>query len=249
MKRKELYIFIIVILIITGCGVGKDMHELLENDEDSIENPEQHPPRRFFGKLIEDKVRVRTLPSLNSEIIDQLALGEEVQVLCRTGIAYAISGMEDYWYVIKRKNGLVGWTYGYYIKFDEPAENAIYVHSIDYENEVKYEDRKWIGEYTAYRLLNKNKLSHQFAAKLQKSEIRISLDEAYNLYMGYHPDIDETRFVFIKSMKQMEDFTPDEYGSGKIKVSFINNYVVVTGEIMKNNQPYTYEMYYKKKTD
>lgn len=252
MKKACLCIVIILILITTGCGPKKDkdsLVELSENESVTPSTPEIVPPRIFYGKLTEDEVRVRISPSLNSEIACKLTLGENVQVLCRTSGTYAIAGMEAYWYVIKRANGMVGWAYGYYIDFDEPVDDAIYVHQVDYTEEVKYEDRSWIGEYYVYRLLNKHKLPPRYAEKLEKTTIRITINEEYELYIGYHPDINESEYVFLQSMKQMNEFTIDAYDPAKLIVSFVNNYVAVAGERAADNQTYTYEIYYAKKKD
>lgn len=243
---------IILILIITGCSSKKEKgssFESPENEGSDLPLPEKRTPRAFYGKLTEDKVRIRTAPSLNSDITGELTLGEEVQVLCRTSETYAIYGMNDYWYVIKRNNGVVGWTYGYYISFDEPVDNALYVHYVDYSDEVKYEDRSWVGEYYVYRLLNDHNLPPGYAKKLHKTNIRIDLQEAYELYIGFHPEIDEEKYVLLKTMNQMDGFIVDEFEPGKIEVSFVHSYVVVTGESVQEDQTYTYEIYYAKKKD
>jgi hypothetical protein len=252
MKNTGLYILFICILIMTGCGkkVDKDRFSGSSGSEDEeISLPENIPPRALFGKLNEDKVRIRTAPTLHADITGELTLGEEVQVLCRTSETYAIAGMEDYWYVIKRTNGTVGWSYGYYISFNEPVDNAIYIHYVDYSDEVKFEDRKWVGDYYAYRVLNKHTLPEKYIEQLQKTDIRITLDEIYALSIGYHPDIDESGFVLLRTMNQMDGFTVNEYETGRIAVSFINNYVVVAGETLQDSQTYTYEIYYVKKKD
>lgn len=241
---------IILLLLIAGCNQKKDSStESPDNNSDESLLPENLPPRACFGKLTEDKVRIRSLPGLNSEIIGKLTLGEEVQILCRTSEKYTAVGAEDYWYIIKRNNGMVGWAFGYYLDFSEPVDNAVSIHYIDYSNEVKYEDRTWIGEYYVYRLLNEHKLPPGYAGKLHKTGIRITLNDAYEFSIGYHPDINEKEYVHIKTMNQMDGFIIEEYKPVKMEVSFVNNYIAIAGESIQNDQTYKYEIYYAGKKD
>jgi hypothetical protein len=67
------------------------------------------------GVLNDSRVRVRTYPTLKAETLGHLDQGERVEVMERSGLRESIGEMNDYWYRIRRDDGLAGWSYGYFI--------------------------------------------------------------------------------------------------------------------------------------
>jgi hypothetical protein len=67
------------------------------------------------GVLNDGRVRVRAFPALGAEILGHLQRGERVQVLERSGLRESIGEMNDFWYRIRREDGLSGWSYGHFI--------------------------------------------------------------------------------------------------------------------------------------
>jgi hypothetical protein len=199
------------------------------------------------GKITEDQVRVRNLPTLNSEIVGNLDLGEEVKVFCRTDKKYKVYNLEDYWYVIKRKNGLVGWTYGYYISMNEEAMSRLSIHEADYSGEIRPGDKKWIGDYSVFRILNKHKFSESYIKSLQNTQFKITLENDFVFSLGFHPDVKKTDFFTIHTAKAVKEFEWKNDTGYLYKLSFVNNYVVLVGEHKEGKETRTYEIYYSKK--
>ncbi len=67
------------------------------------------------GVLNDDRVRVRAYPTLGAEVLGHLERGDRVEVLERSGLRESIGEMNDFWYRIRREDGLAGWSYGYFI--------------------------------------------------------------------------------------------------------------------------------------
>lgn len=70
-------------------------------------------PRR--GVLNASRVRVRAYPTLEAEVRGHLEAGDPVEVLERSGRRERIGEMNDFWYRIRREDGLTGWSYGHFI--------------------------------------------------------------------------------------------------------------------------------------
>ena len=73
----------------------------------------------FFGKFNNSNVRVRKSPNLESEQLGKISEGTVVKILEKSHEKMKISNMLDYWYKIKTKEGLIGWSYGYFIDMEE----------------------------------------------------------------------------------------------------------------------------------
>lgn len=67
------------------------------------------------GVLNDSRVRVRSYPTLEAEIVGHLDRGDRVEVLERSGQRVSIGSMSDFWYLIRREDGLSGWSYGHFI--------------------------------------------------------------------------------------------------------------------------------------
>ena len=67
------------------------------------------------GVLNDSRVRVRTYPTLEAEIVGHLDRGDRVEVLERSGQRVSIGSMNDFWYLVQREDGLSGWSYGHFI--------------------------------------------------------------------------------------------------------------------------------------
>ncbi|UCF96632.1 MAG: SH3 domain-containing protein [Spirochaetaceae bacterium] len=67
------------------------------------------------GVLNDNRVRVRAFPTLRAEILDHLEKGDRVEVLDRSGRRERIGEMSDYWYLVRKEDGPVGWSYGHFI--------------------------------------------------------------------------------------------------------------------------------------
>jgi hypothetical protein len=67
------------------------------------------------GVLNENRVRVRAYPTLGAQILGHLERGDRVEVIERSGARERIAEMNDFWYRVRREDGLVGWSYGQFI--------------------------------------------------------------------------------------------------------------------------------------
>jgi hypothetical protein len=250
MLKPSLFIILIPVILIPCC-TQKEETDVSYGQFESTDggSPGKGRPAlcSITGKITEDQVRVRNLPTLNSEIAGNLDLGEEVEIFCRTRDKYNVYNLEDYWYVIKRKNGLVGWTYGYYISMNEEEAGRLSIHEVDYPGEIRPEDKKWIGDYGVFRVLDKHKLPDSYIAALRKTAFRITLGKDFVFSLGFHPDVKETDFFTIHTAKAVKEFEWKNDTGYLYKLSFVNNYVVVTGEYKEGKEPQIYEIYYSKK--
>jgi hypothetical protein len=70
-------------------------------------------PRR--GVLNDSRVRVRSYPTLSAQVLGYLEEGDRVEVLERSGRRERIAEMTDFWYRVRREDGLTGWSFGHFI--------------------------------------------------------------------------------------------------------------------------------------
>ncbi len=66
------------------------------------------------GVCNDTRVRVRSAPTLQADILGHLDRGQEVRILDRTAEKMKIQEMDDYWYRIDTGE-LKGWSYGHFI--------------------------------------------------------------------------------------------------------------------------------------
>jgi hypothetical protein len=68
--------------------------------------------------VINSRLRVRSAPSLDGEMLGLLEIGEEVRVLEKSDQELNIGELTDFWYRIDNGNGLTGWAYGAFLRMD-----------------------------------------------------------------------------------------------------------------------------------
>lgn len=76
----------------------------------------------FYGRamIVNDGVlRVRALPTLDSEVVGRLATGVKGITIRRSDSKMKIGEMEDYWYLVNTDEGIRGWCYGYFLDIEE----------------------------------------------------------------------------------------------------------------------------------
>jgi hypothetical protein len=81
------------------------------------------------GTAVASGVRVREYANLQAETLGELAAGDELEVLDRSGTKVRIGDQEAWWYKVRRAaDGLEGWSYGAYIEVEseqpEPAPSS-----------------------------------------------------------------------------------------------------------------------------
>jgi hypothetical protein len=75
-------------------------------------------PAQPRATVINSRLRVRSAPSLEGEMLGMLEIGEEVRVLERSDQQLNIGDLTDFWYRIDNGNGLVGWAYGAFLRME-----------------------------------------------------------------------------------------------------------------------------------
>lgn len=70
-----------------------------------------------IGRVTEDNLRIRSQPSLEGTVTGKVMTGEAVYLTDRSLLPETIGEMRSYWYQITNKNGLSGWSFGYYLDF------------------------------------------------------------------------------------------------------------------------------------
>jgi hypothetical protein len=68
--------------------------------------------------VINSRLRVRSAPSLEGEMLGLLEIGEEVRVLEKSDQELNIGELTDFWYRIDNGNSLTGWAYGAFLRMD-----------------------------------------------------------------------------------------------------------------------------------
>jgi hypothetical protein len=69
--------------------------------------------------VINSRLRVRSLPSLEGEMLGMLEIGEAVTILEKSEQELNIGELTDFWYRIDNGNGLVGWAYGAFLNIED----------------------------------------------------------------------------------------------------------------------------------
>jgi hypothetical protein len=69
--------------------------------------------------VINSRLRVRSAPSLEGEMLGMLEIGEEVRILEKSDQELNIGELTDFWYRIDNGNGLNGWAYGAFLNIKE----------------------------------------------------------------------------------------------------------------------------------
>jgi hypothetical protein len=74
--------------------------------------------QNLHATVINSRLRVRSTPSLDGEMLGMLEIGEEVRVLEKSDQQLNIGELTDFWYRIDNGNGLVGWAYGGFLRME-----------------------------------------------------------------------------------------------------------------------------------
>ena len=73
-----------------------------------------------FGGIINDtRVRLRSKPNLNSEVLGFFNRGDKLKVVDWSNEKQKIGEMEAYWYKVESENSPDGWVYGKYVDIVE----------------------------------------------------------------------------------------------------------------------------------
>jgi hypothetical protein len=97
-------------------------HSLFQIIDESVRNLELNLP--FFGVFNDSNVRVREYPKLESVQLGKLNEGTVVKILEMSSEKMRIDDMNDYWYKIKTKEGLIGWSYGHFINLESNFDQS-----------------------------------------------------------------------------------------------------------------------------
>lgn len=98
-------------------GSTKEKKEVKKNQSDVefIEKQKKDEKQKFLTISV-DNLRVRTSPELDSEKIENLAIGSEVEFLEKsndqTTVIINDNEITEYWYKVKTSSGKIGWIHG-----------------------------------------------------------------------------------------------------------------------------------------
>ena len=73
----------------------------------------------YDGVINDTRVRLRSKPNLNSEVLGFLNTGDKLKVVDWSNEKQKIGGMEAYWYKVESENYPDGWVYGKYVDIVE----------------------------------------------------------------------------------------------------------------------------------
>jgi hypothetical protein len=82
---------------------------------------QEGPTRPVSAILTESRVRIRKAPGLDGEITGHLNRGDTVEILAAPQLQQHIGGMNDWWYLVRRPDGISGWVFGGFL--DIPGFN------------------------------------------------------------------------------------------------------------------------------
>ena len=74
---------------------------------------------KVYAMVESNNLRVRESPNLSGKHLGMMQFGWRVEILERSAEKMAVDGMLAYWYKIKTEEGLVGWSYGYYLRIED----------------------------------------------------------------------------------------------------------------------------------
>lgn len=72
----------------------------------------------YQGQINDKKVRLRSEPNLDCEILGYLDKGDEVKIHDRSNDKFVIEGEEWYWYKVSTQDGTICWVYGKYLDIE-----------------------------------------------------------------------------------------------------------------------------------
>jgi hypothetical protein len=117
-----------------------------------------------FGKTNDSEIRIRTFPTLDAATVGHLNGDEYIHLLDETVSPMKIGNMNTSWYKIKRGDGTVGWSYGFFI---DPIDfDNTYDLTVKFDENVDGVIQFNISEFTTYAPKNiitvKNAFSPQY---------------------------------------------------------------------------------------
>jgi len=110
------------ISMLTALPDDNPTHKLFQLIDHSVRNIELNFPH--FGVFNDSNVRVREYPKLESVQLGKLNEGAVVRILEKSSEKMRIGDMNDYWYKIKTKEGLIGWSYGHFINLESNFDQS-----------------------------------------------------------------------------------------------------------------------------
>jgi len=78
--------------------------------------------KRYAAVILKDNTALRVDPFIFSSKIDMLNKGEMVEISEKSEVKSWIGSTNDYWYMVKLKNGVTGWIYGQNLKMMESKQ-------------------------------------------------------------------------------------------------------------------------------
>ncbi len=107
---KQVIILTVILCLFIGCGKEKQPADNKKPD-DVVKNLPVDT-----GVVTHDNLLVRKYPDTNfGKILTKLKKGDRVKLLKKMQYKEQISKYNDYWYKIKLKNGVIGWSYGAFL--------------------------------------------------------------------------------------------------------------------------------------
>jgi hypothetical protein len=94
---------------------NKNENKEIQKEVEFIEEPKKDEKQKFLTISV-DNLRVRTSPELDSEKIENLAIGNKVEFLEKsnnqTTVTIKNNEITEYWYKVKTPSGNIGWIHG-----------------------------------------------------------------------------------------------------------------------------------------
>lgn len=118
MKLKTIKPSIQVLLSLFLISINSSLY-----GQDSNHNDDK---MELVGVLNESRVRIRKEPNLDSEQIGYLEKDQIVYILDETEQSMKIGKMDSVWYKIETMDGIVGWSYGYFIDLNIESDEIDY---------------------------------------------------------------------------------------------------------------------------
>ncbi len=105
MKITKSILSMTALLLLVSCSGDKSKQWDPEKDR-----------KQGMGIILTPNTSLRIDPLIFSSRVDQMKKGDIVEILDRSKEVKYIGNTKNYWYKIKLKNGIIGWTYGEHLK-------------------------------------------------------------------------------------------------------------------------------------
>ncbi|HOO70385.1 MAG TPA: SH3 domain-containing protein [Spirochaetota bacterium] len=80
--------------------------------------------KKLMGVILTDNTSLRVDPYIFSSKIDMISKGETIEITDKSEVKSWIGNNNDYWYKVKKLNGVSGWIYGQNLKIIESSQAA-----------------------------------------------------------------------------------------------------------------------------